>query len=116
VAAGLVAAIGARNAAMMLMTGDPYDAKQMRDWGLVSEVVAAPKLMARAQEIATRIAENAPLATQMAKINLAAALNMAADQAVRYERDLQTISFATEDANEGRRAFAEKRKPVFYGR
>ncbi|AOW85594.1 MULTISPECIES: hypothetical protein [Streptomyces] len=30
-----------------------------------------------------------------------------------YERDLQTICFATEDAAEGRRAFAEKRTPVF---
>jgi enoyl-CoA hydratase len=35
------------------------------------------------------------------------------EKAVEYERDLQTICFATEDAREGRAAFAEKRAPVF---
>jgi enoyl-CoA hydratase len=35
------------------------------------------------------------------------------DKAVEYERDLQTICFATEDAREGRQAFKERRLPVF---
>jgi enoyl-CoA hydratase/carnithine racemase len=38
---------------------------------------------------------------------------MPQEQAIAYERDLQTICFATEDAAEGRRAFAEKRAAVF---
>jgi enoyl-CoA hydratase len=38
---------------------------------------------------------------------------MPLEQAIEYERDLQTICFATEDAKEGRAAFLEKRAPVF---
>jgi 1,4-dihydroxy-2-naphthoyl-CoA synthase len=38
------------------------------------------------------------------------------EDAIQYERDLQTICFSTEDAAEGRQAFKEKRKPNFRGR
>jgi enoyl-CoA hydratase len=38
---------------------------------------------------------------------------MAPEKAIAYERDLQTICFATEDAREGRAAFREKRAPLF---
>ena len=38
---------------------------------------------------------------------------MPAEMAIEYERDLQTICFATEDAREGRAAFKEKRPPAF---
>jgi enoyl-CoA hydratase len=38
---------------------------------------------------------------------------MPLDKAIEYERDLQTICFATEDAIEGRAAFKEKRSPIF---
>lgn len=116
VAAGLVAAIGARNAALMLMTGDSFSAQKACEWGLVSEVLSADQLLPRAAEIAQSIAANAPLATQVAKANIQAALNMPADQAMKYERDLQTVSFATEDAAEGRAAFKEKRAARFQGK
>jgi enoyl-CoA hydratase/carnithine racemase len=41
---------------------------------------------------------------------------MTREEAIRYERDLQAICFATEDAAEGRRAFKEKRPATFQGR
>lgn len=110
----LTQSIGQSNTALMLMTGDPIDADRALSWGLVSEVVEPDALLARATEYARTIASRPPIAVETAKVNLRAAVNMPLEQAIAYERDLQTICFATEDANEGRRAFAEKRQGVYY--
>lgn len=112
-AAGLSYSVGSSNAAMMLLTGDMIDASQALAWGLVSEVVAPDALLPRAQEIARTIASRAPIAAEIAKLNLRAAFTMPWDKAIEYERELQAICFATEDAAEGRAAFAEKREPQF---
>lgn len=109
----LAHSIGPSNAAMMVMTGDPVDAQKALAWGLVSEIHPAEALRDRAVQIAATIAERAPIAAETAKANLAAAFNMPLEQAIAYERDLQTICFATEDADEGRAAFAAKRPPQF---
>jgi enoyl-CoA hydratase len=112
-AVNLAHAVGPSNAALMIMTGDPIEAEKALAWGLVSEVVASDKLMVRAREIAAAIAARAPIAAETAKLNLRAAFSMPLDKAIEYERDLQTVCFATEDATEGRQAFKEKRVPVF---
>ena len=112
-AAGLAHSAGMSNAAMMLLTGDMIDAERALAWGLVSEVLAPDALLPRAGEIARTIASRAPIAAETAKLNLAAAFSMPHDKAIEYERDLQAICFATDDAREGRAAFAEKRAPVF---
>lgn len=112
----LANSIGASNAALMLMTGDPIDAHRALAWGLVSEVVPGERLLARAQELAATIAARPPIAAETAKANLRAAVNLPQDQAIAYERELQGITFATEDAAEGRAAFAEKRPGVFHRR
>lgn len=109
----LAHSIGPSNAALMIMTGDPVTAGQAHAWGLVSEVVAPGELMARARAIAETIAARAPIAAETAKLNLKAAFAMPQEKAIEYERDLQTICFATDDAVEGRAAFKEKRPPVF---
>ena len=111
--AHLAQSIGPSNAALMVMTGEPVTAAQALSWGLVSDVTAPEALMERAREIAGQIAARAPIAAETAKANLKAAFNMPLEQAVAYERDLQTICFATEDAHEGRAAFAEKRDATF---
>ena len=111
-AAHLTHSIGASNAALMLLTGDPVSAERALAWGLVSEVVPQGELMARARTIAAVIASRAPIAAETAKANLKAAVSMPLEKAIEYERDLQTICFATEDAAEGRAAFKEKRSPV----
>lgn len=109
----LAHSIGPSNAAMMVMTGDPVLADQALAWGLVSEVTAPNALMTRATEIAGTISSRAPVAAETARLNLQAAYNMPLEKAVAYERDLQAICFGTEDAAEGRAAFAEKRAPDF---
>jgi enoyl-CoA hydratase len=112
-AVNLAHAVGPSNAALMIMTGDPIEAEKALAWGLVSEVVTSDKLMDRVREIASAIAARAPIAAETAKLNLRAAFSMPLDKAIEYERDLQTVCFATEDAMEGRQAFKEKRAPVF---
>ena len=79
----------------MIMTGDPIDAARALAWGLVSEVVSqggpsGPRARHR-QDLASR----APIAAETAKLNLRAALSMPLEKAIEYERDLQTICFAT---------------------
>jgi enoyl-CoA hydratase len=112
-AAFLAHSMGPSNAAMMIMTGDPIPAGQALAWGLISEITAPEHLLDRAKAIAATIASRAPIAAETAKINLRAAFGMPLEKAIEYERDLQTICFATADAAEGRAAFKEKRKPVF---
>jgi enoyl-CoA hydratase/carnithine racemase len=112
----LAHSIGASNAALMLMTGDPIPAEKALAWGLVSEVVPQAELIDRARAIARTIASRAPIAAETAKLNLRAAYSMPQEKAIEYERDLQTICFATADALEGRMAFKEKRVPHFHRR
>lgn len=112
-AAFLSHSAGMSNAALMLLTGDAIEADRALSWGLVSEVVASEALLPRAQELAQTIAARAPIAAETAKLNLRASHTMPLEKAIEYERDLQTICFATQDAQEGRSAFAEKRQPVF---
>ncbi|MCF6475933.1 enoyl-CoA hydratase/isomerase family protein [Nonomuraea sp. MG754425] len=112
----LAHAVGPGNAATMLLTGDPVDAARAREWGLVTDVHPQEELMKAARTLAETIAKRPPIAAQTAKANLRAAYSMPLDQAIQYERDLQTVCFATADAAEGRAAFAERRDPVFEGR
>jgi enoyl-CoA hydratase/carnithine racemase len=113
VATFLAHSIGTSNAALMIMTGDPIDAAKALAWGLVSEVVEPDALIDHARGLAHVIASRAPIAAETAKLNINAAFTMPIEQAIQYERDLQTICFATEDAAEGRAAFKEKRLPEF---
>jgi enoyl-CoA hydratase/carnithine racemase len=116
VSAFLALSAGPSNAALMLYTGDPVDATTALSWGLVSQVLEPPELLPAARELAGRIAQRPPIAAQTAKLNLRAAYGMPLENAIQYERDLQTICFATEDAAEGRAAFTQKRPPRFHGR
>ena len=112
-AVNLAHAVGPSNAALMIMTGDPIDAATAERWGLVSRVVPRENLMVEAKAIAKAIAARAPIAAETAKLNLRAAWALSIEDAIAYERDLQAICFATEDAREGRAAFKEKRSPIF---
>ncbi len=112
-AVNLAHAVGPSNAALMIMTGDAIDAATAERWGLVSRVVPRAALMTEAKAIAATIASRAPIAAETAKLNLRAAWEMSIADAIAYERDLQTICFATDDAKEGRAAFKQKRPPVF---
>ena len=95
----------------LLLTADMVDAQRALAMGLLNQVVPADRLMATAYDYAERIAANAPLAVfatkQSAVEGLALDLNSAYDNETRHSDRV----FATEDAKEGPRAFAEKRAP-----
>jgi enoyl-CoA hydratase/carnithine racemase len=116
VSALLSASVPASDAALMLLTGDPVDAGEAYRMGLVSKVLAPGELGDAARTLARTIAARPPIAAQSAKANLLAVRSMGREAAIQYEREMQAICMGTQDAAEGRRAFAEKRPPVFTGR
>ena len=81
--------------------------------GLVSEVLEFSELRPRALALAQTIATRAPIAAETAKTNCVRPMRCRSKRPVQYERDLQTICFATEDAKEGRDAFKQKRTAHF---
>jgi enoyl-CoA hydratase len=106
--------IGAGRAKHMILSGQPVDAARAEAFGLVSEVVEAEALMARAQELAKTIAANAPIAVQAAKRVIDAGLPTS--PAAILEGDAGVMCGNTADAKEGRSSFLERRPPRYQGR
>jgi E-phenylitaconyl-CoA hydratase len=109
-------AMGQSTAMYMLLTGDRIDAQRAYETGLVSEVLPHEQLLGRAQEIAARIAQNAPLSVRAIKQLVRAGLDAPAGVGMSLERFAFGLIRDTEDRREGRAAFAEKRPPQFTGR
>lgn len=105
--------IGPGRAKHMILTGQPIDAARAEAWGLVSEVVSADVLPARARELATQIAANAPLSVQASKRLVEAALPLA--PAATLETHAGALCGGAEDAREGRASFLERRPPRYQG-
>jgi enoyl-CoA hydratase len=98
----------------ILLTGRPIDAKRAYDIGLVNQVVPAAELMPAALKLADMVCKNGPLAVRTAKE--IAVRSLALEAGFVLEKALGARVFASEDAKEGPRAFAEKRPPKFTGR
>ena len=98
----------------LLLTGDPIDARRAYEIGLVNRVVPADEVMPTALKLADRICKNGPLAVRTSKQIAVRALGLEAGFVL--EKALAAKVFASDDAAEGPRAFAEKRKPRFTGR
>lgn len=99
----------------LLLTGDVIDAQTAARWGLVNRVVPAAEVMSTALELARRIAANAPLAVQAAKELALRGDEVPLSFGLRLEQFVQLQLQRTEDAAEGKQAFADKRPPNFTG-
>jgi len=111
----LAKAVGKFKAMKILLTGEPFSAREAYDMGLASEVVAVDKVLERALQLAKIIADLPPLAIRQTKEVVLAGDDCSLDAALTLERKAFDILFDTEDQKEGMRAFIEKRKPVFKG-
>jgi len=97
----------------IILMAQRIDAQEALRLGLVNRVVPGPEVMPTALKMAEAIQENGPLAVRAAKEAIIRGLSMPLEEGLRLESVLQSYLLKTEDAIEGPRAFAEKRKPQY---
>jgi enoyl-CoA hydratase len=104
------------NAADLLLTGRRISAQEAKEMGLIGHVVPAGEALTKARELADLIAENGPLAVKAVLRSMRETAAMTEADGLAHELTIgEPIIFGTNDAKEGPRAFAEKRKPEFTG-
>lgn len=84
--------------------------------GLASEVMPDDEVLPRALELAGKIAKMPPLSMRMIKETVLTGLDGPLDAGLKLERKSLYFLFATEDKQEGVKAFIEKRKPTYKGK
>lgn len=99
----------------LLLIGDAIDAQTAAQWGLVNRVVPGDQVMETALDLARRIAANAPLAVQAIKELALRGQHEGLAAGLRFEQFVQNVLQRTDDAAEGRQAFADKRPARFTG-
>jgi enoyl-CoA hydratase/carnithine racemase len=100
----------------LLLTGQPLTAQRAYELGYVNAVVPLADLQSRAMEMARTIAANAPLTVKAARELVYLSTEMGRSAGLRAAQHLFESVYLSEDAQEGPRAFAEKRPPKWTGR
>jgi len=97
----------------IILMAQRIDAQEALRLGLVNRVVPAAEVMPTALKMAEQIQQNGPLAVRAAKEAIVRGMSLPLEEGLRLESVLQSYLLRTEDAAEGPKAFAEKRKPNF---
>ncbi|AIJ25571.1 enoyl-CoA hydratase/isomerase family protein [Amycolatopsis methanolica] len=105
-----------RVALEILLTGDPISAARAQQHGLVNDVVPLARLRERTQQLAERIAANAPLSVLASKRTAYLSASHPRGQAYDRAEEIWEPVYLSQDAQEGPRAFREKRAAVWRGR
>jgi enoyl-CoA hydratase/carnithine racemase len=112
----MLSVVSAAKAKEMLFTGRRYNAAAAYDMGIANAVVASAELEAETRKVALEMAVNAPLSIRAAKEAIDEfTTNPENPDYARLDRFVDAC-FQSNDYAEGRRAFMEKRKPVFRGK
>ncbi len=108
--------VGLAKALELIWTGDVFNAQEALRIGYVSAVVPHQELLPYTGEFARRLARGPAVAIQLAKRLVYRGLQTSLDEALEAAEQALLIAQSTEDAQEGPRAFVEKREPQFKGR
>lgn len=100
----------------MLLVGEPISADRAASVGLVNEVVPTGTALERAIELAQKIALNGPLAVQATKAIAWQSADWSDAQMWERQAEIAGPVLGSDDAEEGKLAFAERRDPVWQGR
>jgi|SRR5579885_917390 enoyl-CoA hydratase len=100
----------------ILLTGNRIDAHEAWRIGLINHVVPKERLLDKAEEFASTIATNGPIALRKIKEAVRRTSGRPLEDAFAIENECAREVMRSEDAKEGPRAFIEKRKPVYRGR
>ncbi|MBA3009548.1 MAG: crotonase/enoyl-CoA hydratase family protein [Desulfobacula sp.] len=100
----------------MMLTGELIEAQEALALGLINRVVPKDKVMAECERLARISVKNGPLAITAIKKAVAANIGVSLAQGLATEMELAIPVFLSRDAQEGPRAFKEKREPRFQGR
>ncbi|MDH3270664.1 MAG: enoyl-CoA hydratase-related protein [Gemmatimonadota bacterium] len=108
--------VGRGWASIISLTGDFVEADEAYRIGLVDVLVDEGEHLDRALELAGRMVRWSPVSLRLAKDAIRAAYELPLAEGIEYEKERFLDAFASEDGQEGVRAFVEKRKPDFKGR
>jgi enoyl-CoA hydratase/carnithine racemase len=112
----LARAVGERRAKELILSAEPWTARQAYDWGMVNQLCESGTVVASALAVAQRIAQNAPISVRQAKKAIHQGLQADLASGLVLEVQAYERTIGTEDRREGIRAFNEKRRPAFQGR
>ena len=112
----LTRVVGRKRAMEMLLTGKPVDAPTAAAWGLVNRVVPPGELSAATRQLASEIADASRFTIALGKQAYYAQIDLDQPKAYAYAKEVMSMNALAADAQEGMRAFLEKRAACWQGK